>query len=115
VFGVHTKQRVISVLGVACEIKKIPYVEIRLSVRRETFFRFMKFSIGVQSCRANIYAVQFCSVTVTLSIRSLMKFYAYFPYFLTDVGEIWCNRCIDIPLNSCHVNHCSGSHTYECK
>lgn len=31
----------------------------RLSVRRETFFRFMKFSRGVQSCGANVCIVQF--------------------------------------------------------
>jgi hypothetical protein len=79
------------------------------------FFRLMKFSIGVQSCWSNICVLQFCSVTVILFLRSLMKFCTYVPHFLTDLGEIWCNRCVGIPLNSCHVNHCSGSHTYGCK
>ena len=48
-------------------------------------------------------------------LRSLMKFCTCCPYLLTDLGEIWCNRCIGIALNSCHVNHCSGSQTYGCK
>jgi len=52
VCGVHNKQWVISVLGVVYEIKKNLMWRFRLSVRRETFFRFMKFPIGVQSCRA---------------------------------------------------------------
>jgi len=64
VFGFHTKQWVISVLGVVYEIKERRIWRSRLSVRRETFFRFMEFSRGVYRAVGQTCVVQFCSVTV---------------------------------------------------
>jgi hypothetical protein len=50
---------------------------------------FVKFGIGVpyESCRASLSLVKICCVKAVLRL-GLDDFCPYFPYFMTDMGEI---------------------------
>ena len=91
-FSVHTRQWMISDLGIVYEMKKRNALcgdPVCLSV--VTRYRRVERWSEAQNCRANSCVVKFGSVTVIISLRSSVTFCTYFPYFLTYLGEIWCN------------------------